>query len=71
MSKKVKVYKFQQHDGTKDENIVSRRMSTKAFIEKIGAAAIEESELEVDSSNVDAEGKTEIGFQPTGKRQSK
>jgi hypothetical protein len=59
---KVKVYKFQTYVGNKDESPISQRMGTKEFIEKIGGAAIEGSELEVDSSKVDAEGKTETGF---------
>ena len=59
---KVKVYRFNTYDGSNDTSTESQRMATRAFIEKFKREAIEGSELEVDSSQVDAEGKTEKGF---------
>jgi hypothetical protein len=37
-------------------------MGTKEYIERMNGWIVEGSEIEVDASKVDAEGKTEIGF---------
>jgi hypothetical protein len=59
----VKVYKYKRpYDATKDDEVVSRRMGTASFIESVGGTIIEGTEMEVDASQVDSAGKTEIGF---------
>jgi hypothetical protein len=61
---KVKIYKYKMlyNPGTDYEKI-AKRMGTRSYIETLkGCSIIEKSELEVDSSKVDTEGKTEIGF---------
>jgi hypothetical protein len=59
----VKVYRFKRmYDPNKDDEPVPNYMGTRKFIEDVKGTILEETELEVDSSKVDAMGKTEIGF---------
>lgn len=59
----VKVYRFKRiYDPNKDDEPVPNYMGTRKFIEDVKGTIMEETELEVDSSKVDASGKTEIGF---------
>ena len=59
----VKIYKYKTtYNGQVDGEPIAKRMGTRSFIEEIKCTLIEETELEVDSSKVDASGKTEIGF---------
>jgi hypothetical protein len=59
---KVKVYKYQVYIPKEGTRVVARRMGTAAYIASIGGTIVEGTELEVDGSDVDAIGKTEIGF---------
>jgi hypothetical protein len=55
----VKIYKYRRpYQGP-----VSDRMGTRKYIESSNCTVIEATELEVDSLDVDADGKTVIGFQ--------
>ena len=59
----VKVYRFKRmYDPNKDDERVPDYMATRKFIKDVKGEVIEESGIEVDSSKVDASGKTEIGF---------
>jgi Staphylococcal nuclease homologue len=63
MMRTVKVYKYKRpYDATKDDEVVSHRMGTASFIESVGGTIIDGTELEVDATQVDSEGKTKIGF---------
>ncbi|MEW6438805.1 MAG: hypothetical protein AB1508_16730 [Pseudomonadota bacterium] len=62
---KVKIYKYRRpyvvatdHDG------IARRMGTRKYIEMVGGTVIEESEIEVESSALDADEKTTLDFVP-------
>jgi hypothetical protein len=59
---KVKVYKYQVFVPKEGTRVVAKRMGTAAYIASVGGTIVEGTELEVDSSEVDAIGKTEIGF---------
>jgi hypothetical protein len=59
----VKIYRYRRpYDIIKDDSSVSQRMGTREFIERVQGTVIEGTELDVDSSNIDSEGKTEIDF---------
>jgi hypothetical protein len=58
----VKIYQYEYTDAKLGQPARAKRMGTKAYIEKIGGWIVPGSEIEVDASKVDAEGKTEIGF---------
>jgi hypothetical protein len=58
----VKVYNYKRRYIQDDQVAYSRRMAVRKYINGIGATVIEETEMEVDSSMVDADGKTAIDF---------
>lgn len=59
----VKVYNYKRpYDPRIDELGFSRRMATREYIELVGGTIIQETELEVDRSKVDSEGKTHLDF---------
>jgi hypothetical protein len=59
---KVKIYKYTTYHSKRGEQVVSKRMGTRAFIEMVNGTVIEGTEMEVDSSKVSHEGMTELGF---------
>jgi hypothetical protein len=59
---KVKVYRYQYTDAKLGQPATAKRMGTKQYIERVRGWIVEGSEMEVDASNVDADGKTEIEF---------
>ena len=59
----VKVYNYKRRFDIEDDALAySRRMATREYIGLIGGTIIEETELDVDSSEVDEDGKTAIDF---------
>jgi hypothetical protein len=59
----VKVYNYKRRYDIEDDALAySRRMAVRKYIKRIGGTVIEETELEVDSSKVDEDGKTKIDF---------
>jgi hypothetical protein len=59
----VKVYQYRRpYDMMTDEDGISRRMGTRAYIELVKGTIIEGTELEVDETDVTGDGMTEIGF---------
>jgi hypothetical protein len=58
----VKVYEYDYTDTNLGQPARAKRMGTKEYIEKVHGWIVEGSEIETDSSKVDSEGKTEIGF---------
>jgi hypothetical protein len=58
----VKVYNYKRRYIEDEQVAYSRRMAVRKYIKRIGGTVIEETELEIDSSKVDEEGKTEIDF---------
>ena len=62
MASTVKVYGFRKYDIGRDEFIMSRRMATRTCIERIRALPIKDTELEIDSNDVDKDGMTDIGY---------
>ena len=58
----VKVYSFRKYDIVSDCFISSQRMATRACIERIRAVPIKGTELEINRSEVNADGMTEIGY---------
>ena len=52
----VKLYYFEGYDFHDDRVVRSRRPATAAFIARMGYHRVEENAVEVDSSQVDAEG---------------
>jgi hypothetical protein len=59
----VKVYNYTRRYDIEDDALAySRRMATREYIELIGGTVIEETELEIDGSKVDEDGKTAIDF---------
>lgn len=62
MTTKVTVYRYQYTDPVLGQPATANRMGTAAYIEKINGWIIDGSGIEVDPSNVDADGKTKIGF---------
>ena len=59
------VHKYQTYDFTQpSEWVVSRRMATCAYIEKINATKIENTSMEIDSSLVDITGQTKLDVVP-------
>lgn len=58
----VKVYGFRKYDIVRDEFITSRRMATRACIDRIRASPLKNTELEIDSNDVDKDGMTDIGY---------
>ncbi len=58
----VKVYNFRKYDVASDCFITSRRMATRACIARIWALPIKGTELEINRSEVDSDGMTEIGY---------
>jgi hypothetical protein len=59
---KLKVYKYKILDPITGYDKIADRMGIKEYIQLVNGTAIEETELEVDSSKVDPAGKTELGF---------
>jgi hypothetical protein len=59
----VKVFQHEYTDPKQDYKKLSTRMGTKEYIERIKGWIVG-SGVEVDPSNVDAEGKTQAGFNP-------
>ena len=59
---KVKVYRYRYTDAKLAQPAAAKRMGTEEYVKRVGGWIVEGSEIEVDASNVDAEGKTEIGF---------
>jgi hypothetical protein len=59
---KVKVYKFKVFIPKERAEVAARRMGTATYIASVGGKIIEGTEMEVDSSDVDSIGKTEIGY---------
>ena len=62
MANTVKVYGFRKYDIVRDEFITSHRMATHACIERIRALPLNNTELEIDSNDVDKDGMTDIGY---------
>jgi hypothetical protein len=59
----VKVYNYKRRYDIEDDALsYSRRMATREYIGLIGGTVIEETEMDVDSSKVDEDGKTAIDF---------
>ena len=59
----VKVYNYKRRYDIEDDALAySRRMATREYIGLIGGTVIEETEMDVDSSKVDEDGKTAIDF---------
>ena len=58
----VKVYNYKRRYIQDDQVAYSRRMAIRTYIKRIGATVIEETEMEIDSSMVDEDGKTAIDF---------
>lgn len=58
----VKVYGFKKYDIVSDRFIISHRMATRACIERIRASPIKGTELEINRSELDSDGMTEIGY---------
>jgi hypothetical protein len=59
----LKVYNFKRRFDIEDDELAySRRMATREYIGLIGGTVIEETEVDVDSSKVDEDGKTAIDF---------
>jgi hypothetical protein len=58
----VKVYRYEYTDPKLGQPDRARRVGTREYVEKVGGWVVEGSEMEVDASKVDAEGKTGIGF---------
>jgi hypothetical protein len=59
---KVKIYRYQYTDAKLAQPATAKRMGTEEYITRAGGWIVEGSGIEVDASNIDAEGKTEIGF---------
>jgi hypothetical protein len=60
----VKIYRYQVTDAKTGERRTARRMGTREYIKKIQGWPIQDTEAEVDASEIDSEGKTPIGFVP-------
>jgi hypothetical protein len=59
----VKVYRYKtMYNSKSDDEPISKRMGTRKFIEGVKGTVLEETELEVEASKVDGQGKTEVGF---------
>ena len=58
------VYKFQGYDIVTDKVIESGRMATAEFIKQMGYSAVGEG-YEIDSSDLETNGYTAVGFVPT------
>jgi hypothetical protein len=58
----VKIYQYDYTDTKRGQPARAKRMGTKEYIERLNGWIVEGSEIEVDASKVDAEGKTEMGF---------
>jgi hypothetical protein len=58
----VKVYNYKRRYIEDDQIAYSRRMAVRKYIKRIGGTVIEDTELEVDSSKVDEDGKTKMDF---------
>lgn len=62
---KVKVYRFRMYNISSDENVVSTRMATAAYIELIGAELLQGTDTEIESSLLmEGEGYTKKNFNP-------
>jgi hypothetical protein len=57
----VKIYKYDYTDTRLAQPARAKRMGTKDYIESVHGWIVEGSEIEVDASKVDADGKTEVG----------
>jgi len=58
----MKVYQYEYTDAKLGQPARAQRMGTKKYIELVGGWIVEGSEIEVEASKVDADGKTTIGF---------
>jgi hypothetical protein len=58
----VKIYKYDYTDTKLGQPARATRMGTKEYIESVHGWIVEGSDMEVDVSKVDSDGKTEIGF---------
>jgi hypothetical protein len=56
----VKVYQYNYTDAKLGQPARAKRMGTKEYIERVNGWIVEGSEIEVDASKVDADGKTEL-----------
>ena len=56
----VRIYKYDYTDSKLGQSARAKRMGTKEYIERVNGWIVEGSEIEVDASKVDAEGKTEL-----------
>ena len=61
----VKVWKFRKYDMTTDEYVESTRYGTNEAIARIGAERIEETEVTVNSGQIDGDGLTAKRFTPS------
>jgi hypothetical protein len=62
MPKKVTIYRYDYTDTKLGQPARAKRMGTIEYIDSVNGWIVEGSEMEVDASVVDAEGKTETGF---------
>jgi hypothetical protein len=60
----VKVYRFRLYNISADENEKSRRWGTREAIERIGGEVMEDTETEVDESDLVYDGMTDRNFNP-------
>lgn len=58
----VKVYQYEYTDPKLGQPARAQRMGTKEYIERVGGWIVEGSEIEVEATKVDADGKTAVGF---------
>jgi hypothetical protein len=58
----VKVYKYETTDAKLGQPVQSKRMGTVRYIASVHGWKVQGSEMEVDVSKVDADGKTEVDF---------
>jgi hypothetical protein len=61
---RTRVSRFKLFDITTDEFVVSSRYATDKAIAEIGGQAIQGTEIEVDSANLDENGMTAKKFEP-------
>ena len=59
---RVKVYSFRKYDIVSDCFISSRRMATRASIERIRAVPIKGTEIEINRSELNRDGMTKVGY---------
>lgn len=59
---KVKVYRFRLYDTASEDFKISGRMATQAFIRRIHAQLLRNTEHEIDKHYLDGDGMTDIMF---------